>query len=244
LGKVDDFQRIRIADRTGTVQFAQTGKYVAYYEQPGFDIDKDSPPRVGITLTGPGGARPRIQFFGGGRNEIRKFSYNYHHHNGAALFQIQVSTPGTYRVQIQSVGVPADGVLAFGEDISKGTVAGGLLIVAGVLLLIAAIVLLIVGYVKRARDKRERRAAELAAAGYPVAGYGSPAPGYPPPSGYGRAGYGPPGYDQPGYAPPGYGPQPTFGAPDRPPPPGPPPAQGPPSLEKPPPPPPDESPER
>lgn len=215
LGAVNDFERVSIAEAHGSVTFSHTGKYIAYYEAPGANR-LTTVPMVRVALRGPDGNAQELQTPYGGRTDgrIRLLPYSYNGHQGVAMWQFSIATPGTYDVALQATPQtdPA-GQVAFGKDIFSGTVAGGLLVVLGVLLLITAVILLIVGYVKRANHKKELASAQAygggygAPPGYPAAGqypgYGQPpASPYPPQ----QPGY-QPGYQQPpGYQPPGYQP--------------------------------------
>src|SRR4051794_40861344 len=49
LDKVNDFQRVSLADGTGTVTF-KTGGYLAYYEAPDYDTSSNSVPVVEISM--------------------------------------------------------------------------------------------------------------------------------------------------------------------------------------------------
>jgi hypothetical protein len=229
LGKVNDFDRLSIANGGGTVTLDGTGKYVGYYEAGNVTDSIDRIPSFRAAVLDPSGDPVQLQRYGNRSDgKVKKLTYGYNGHHGAAAFQFKVTTKGEYRIQLQAVDdLPSDAQVAIGRDISGGTIAGGLLIVAAVLALIASIVLLIVGFVKRARHKRELQSGS--AFGGPPSGYGQPAfgtpGGYPPPSGtpYGQpppSGYQPgqqPGY-QPGYQPgqqpgyqPGYPPPPPGG---------------------------------
>lgn len=184
ISRVDDFDRVSISAGSGTVKFDDTGKFLAYYEHDGFDIDEESPPTLAVVLTSPSGKKlPLTTFYGGKSTTVDKLSYNYDGHDGAALYEFDIKEKGTYQVQIQANGnLPSDAQLAFGESIAGGLVVGVLLILPGVLLVIAAIVLLIVGLVKRSRHKSEL-------ARYP---YGPPPPGGPPPNYPPQPGFGGP----------------------------------------------------
>jgi hypothetical protein len=198
--KVSKFQRVPVSSGHSTVQIDRTGKWVIYYETRELDLNSDRIVSVaagGVDITAPNGQTVALQTYGNRSDgKIRKFTYDYDGHKGAASAQFNAPVKGAYSVSIGGAqGLPADADLAFGEDVVDATtVAGGIAIGVGVLLVIAAIVLLIVGYVKRGRHKKE-----LASAG---AGYGA----YPPPGqGYGGPGYGGQGYSGQGYPGPGYG---------------------------------------
>jgi uncharacterized membrane protein YphA (DoxX/SURF4 family) len=179
LGKVDGFDRVPIASGTGTATFDNPGGYLAYYEAPGLDVDKESPPEVAVRLTSPSGKSMILTtLYGGGRTTIKRLTYDYHGHNGAAFYQFHIDETGTYQVKIIAPpGLPSGATMAFGKSIAAGTVAGGLLVLFGILLLVAGLVLLIVGLVKRSRHKRELRNPPQFYAG-PPPGYAGPPPGY------------------------------------------------------------------
>jgi len=210
LNEVDKFQRVSVPASNVTVHLKK-GKNVAYYEAPGVDSGIDSVPAVGVAIQSPGGKEQILHKPYGGRSDgkVKIFTYDYHGHHGVALREFTAPETGTYQVLTRPTAQTASNAkIAFGKDISSGTIAGALIIVGGVVFLIVAIVLLIVGFVKRSRHKKERQA--QAAGGYGQGGYGQP--------GYGAPGYGQqpaPGYGQqpaPGYGqqppPPGYGQQP------------------------------------
>ncbi|WP_375485375.1 hypothetical protein [uncultured Jatrophihabitans sp.] len=199
LGKVDDFQRVSIASGSGTITLNGTGKWIGYYEASNVDNSIERIPSIRVALTDSSGKAVKLESYGNRSDDkVDKLTYSYNGHHGAAALQFDTTSKGRYRVQVQAEqSLPSDAKLAFGRDIKKGTVAGGLLIVGGVLFLIAAIVLLIVGLVKRSRHK-----GELARTGGGYgAGYGGPPANYPPPGGYGQGGYG----QQGGYQPQGHG---------------------------------------
>jgi hypothetical protein len=228
LSKVNHFQRVAVADRTGTVHFDKSGKYIAYYEADNVRSDIKAVPRIGVALRGPSGQTMVLNTLYGNRSDgkIDIITYDYHGHHGVALYEFHIDRPGTYQVAlIPNAGDGPNATIAFGTSIRGGLVVGGILIVLGVLLLIAAIVLLIVGYVKRARHKRELQAAQNYGGGYGA--FGSPPhPGYtgqhagwgydaPPaygqqPPGYQQPGHQQPGHQQPGYQQPGYQQPPNF----------------------------------
>jgi hypothetical protein len=226
LGKVNNFQRVRIADGTGTVHFAHSGGYVAYYEASDVtDSDNERIPLVRVRLTSPSGTAMTLNtLYGGNTNgTIKKLTYDYNGHRGAALYQFHIDETGTYQVQLAALNTPADAQIAFGTSIATGTFLGGGLTGLGVLLLIAGLIVLIVGLVRRRNHKKQ-----LYAYG---TGYGGVPPGYPPPAYPGTYGTAPqqqyPGYPpqgqppaQPGppssaYPPPGYTPSQQQPPPDQ-----------------------------
>jgi hypothetical protein len=207
LGKVNDFQRVSFSSGSGKVTLGGSGKWVGYYEASDVSSSISTIPRFRAAVTSPSGAPVALQTYGNRSDgKVKKLTYDYNGHKGAAAFQFTADAKGTYTVQIEAVdNLPAGADVAIGRDIAGGTVAGALLIVLGVLALIAAIVLLIVGYVKRSRHKGELRTAAYYG-GPPPPGYGPPPAGYSPaPLGYGSP---PPGYGAPPPPQPGYGAQP------------------------------------
>jgi hypothetical protein len=219
LGKVNDFQRVSIADGSGTVNVNGTGKWVIYYEASDVDNSIERIPTIQLIVADPSGQPVQLKPYGNrSDNKVKKLTYDYNGHKGAAAYQFTATTKGVYDVEVRAVDtLPSGADIAFGRDIESGTIAAGLLIVGGVLFIIAAIVLLIVGYVKKRRHKRELQSG-AGFYGGPPPGYGGPPPGYGAPSpGYGGPppGFGspPPGYNpaQPGYnpPPPGYNPPPS-----------------------------------
>jgi hypothetical protein len=157
LGKVDDFQRVKVADGTGTINL-EAGNYLAYYEAPGVDSDIDTVPAVGVAIQSPSGVTMVLRTPYGNRSDgkVKILTYEHDGHHGVALWQFKVTESGTYKVQVEPTpGTAADADIAFGKSIAAGTVAAVLLIGGGILLGVAAIVLLIVGYVKRDRHKKQ-----------------------------------------------------------------------------------------
>ena len=217
LGKVNDFQRIKIADGSGTVRFSGTGQFVAYYEAPNVTSNITRLPPIELAVRNQSTKTVVAITPYGNRSDgkIKKLTYDYNGHHGAALAQFQIPTAGTYEVGVQGgTGVAPDADLAFGRSIEKGTIVGSLLTGAGVLALIIGLAVLIVGLVRRRNHKNRVRAgteypAGGAPSGYPP-GYGQPQqgypPGYPPQQGY------PPQPDSPqhSYPPPAYPPQPDY----------------------------------
>jgi hypothetical protein len=219
LGAVNDFERVKVADGGGNVNFDKTGKFLAYYEGSEVDSDIKRVPLPLIRLTSPSGKAEVLDTtYGGNRRSegkvSKKLTYDHDGHKGVAIYEFKITEAGDYKVELAATQATSSGSdIAFGKSIAGGLVAGGLLIVGGVLLLIAAVVLLIVGYVKRSRHKSERQQAQLYG-GYGQPAFGAPG-GYPPPPGYGQP-PAPPSYGQqpppPSYgeqpAPPSYGQQP------------------------------------
>jgi hypothetical protein len=209
--EVKTFQRVSIADGSGSVNVDRTGKWVIYYEASNVNSSFKRIPDITVLVTTS--SKPvQLSTYGKRKDgKVDRLTYDYNGHKGAAAAEFQASDKGTYQVQVRAnETLPSGADLAFGKDIKGGTVAGGALIVGGVVCLIVAIVLLIVGFVKRARHKSERQAA-MSGYGQPAygapGGYPPPPPGYGPPQGYPQQ---PPpgGYQQPpapGYQSPGQG---------------------------------------
>jgi hypothetical protein len=157
LGKVDDFQRVRVADGAGTINL-EAGKYVAYYEADNVERDTKTLPMIGVQLTSPSGQVINVTTPYGNRsdNKIKHLTYDYDGHRGAAMYEFTTTEAGAYQVKLTgNVAQGPNATMAFGDSIATGTIVGGLLVVLGILLIVTAIVLLIVGYVKRSRHKRE-----------------------------------------------------------------------------------------
>jgi len=204
LSKVNDFDRVSIADGGGPVTLDGTRKWVGYYEADDVSSDTNRIPNFSVLVTGPGGAKVDLQRYGNRSDgKVDKFTYEYNGHHGIAVFQFKAPEKGEYQIRLQAdQTLPSDAGVAIGRDIAKGTIAGALFIVGGVVFLIAAIVLLIVCYVKRSRHKSERQQAQMYG-GYGQPAFGAPG-GYPPPPGYGQ----PPAYPQQQQQPQGYNPPP------------------------------------
>lgn len=208
LGTVDNFKRVSISSGGGTVNLDGTGKWVGYYEASDVTSSIAAIPNIRVAVSGPGGQNVALQTYGNRSDgQVRKLTYDYNGHKGAAAFQFEAKQKGTYRIQIQpEEQLPAGADFAFGRDIvNTGTVISGLLIVLGILLIIAAIVLLIVGLVKRSRHKKQ-----LADNPYGGPPQNYPPPGYPQQPEYGRPGYGQPGYGGPPPPPPSAGEGPSL----------------------------------
>lgn len=209
LGKVNDFQRVRIADGTGSVHFSSSGGYVAYYEASDVtDSDNQRIPLVRVQLTSPSGTKMTLStLYGGNTNgTIKKLTYSYNGHHGAALYQFHIDEAGTYQVQVAALNTPPDATIAFGTSIATGTFLGAALAGFGVLLLVAGLIVLIVGLVRRRNHKNQLLTATGYGAvpppNYPPGGYpgpyAGPYPGYPPQQpGPPPSAYPPPGYAQP-----------------------------------------------
>jgi hypothetical protein len=171
LSKVDNFQRVKVSDSSGTVHFDHTGGYVAYYESDTVTNSTREVPLIPVRLTDPSGTSTILNTKYGNRadGKIKLLHYNYHGHQGLAMWQFHIDTPGTYRVDLGGNTLAApDAVVAFGESIAAGVAVAGALLGLGVLLLIAGIITLIVGLVRRPR----RKSYLATAAGYPPEGGG------------------------------------------------------------------------
>lgn len=191
LGKVNGFHRVSIAAGGGTVTLDGTGKWVGYYEASDVSNSIDRIPNIRILITSPSGATVPFKPYGNRSDgKVKKLTYDYNGHKGAAAFQFTADEKGTYQIRLQAEEqLPSDAQIAIGRDIETGTIVAGILIVLGILAIIAAIVLLIVGFVKRGRHKRELQSGFYVGAppgyGGPPPGGGGPPPGYPggPPAG-------------------------------------------------------------
>ena len=202
LQKVDGFSRVPIATGRGTADFPTAGNYVAYYEASNVTSSVRQVPLPIVEIRSPSGQVQRLDTLYGGSSRAslqlrRSVTYQYHGHNGVAIYQFHIAEPGRYDVLVEATGAEAPGAdIAFGKSIATGLAVGGILAVVGVLAIIVAIILLIVGLVQRSRSRRRLAAAH--GYGGPPPGYGYPPPGsgFPPPG----SGYPPPGS---GYPPPG-----------------------------------------
>jgi hypothetical protein len=193
--KVDGFQRVSFAQRTGSVTFGSAGDYVAYYEARGVDNSITTVPAILLELRNhqSGDVVTLVPYGNNPSGKLDKLTYNYNGHNGVAYREFHIATTGAYDVLVRGgAGVDQSGDVAFGQSIQTGTLLGGGLVLVGILLLVAGLIVLIVGLVRRRGHKNE------------LLRYAYGGPGYPPPPGYG--GYPPQGYPPPGYAPPGYAP--------------------------------------
>ncbi len=232
LGKVTGFHRVTFADGSATVTLDGTGKWVGYYEADNVSSSIKRIPGFQAAVTDPSGQPVALTIYGNrSDHKVKKLTYDYKGHHGAAAFQFDAKQKGQYRIQIQaSEQLPSDADIAIGRDIEKAAIIAGLFVVLGALVIVAAIVLLIVGFVKRSRHKKELQAAPYG--GPPPPGYApqGPPPGYQqqgPPPGYQQQAP-PPGYPQQG-PPPGYpqqGPPPGYPQQNPVPPPGNPPQFG------------------
>jgi uncharacterized membrane protein YidH (DUF202 family) len=158
LSKVDNFQRIKVSDGLGTLRFGHTGGYVAYYESDTITNSTRQVPLIPVRLTDPSGTSKLLRTKYGNRadGKIKLLHYDYHGHQGLAMWQFHIGTPGTYRVELGGNNRAApDAVVAFGESIAAGVAVAGALVGLGVLLLIAGIITLIVGLVRRSRHKSQ-----------------------------------------------------------------------------------------
>ena len=158
LTKVNDFQRISLAQGIGSVRFSHAGGYIAYYEAAGVSESTTEIPLVGVQLTSPSGTRIIVDTPYGGRsdNKIKSLKYQYNGHHGAALYQFHISEAGTYQVTLTpNTRDAADADIAFGKSIATGVALGAIPTVLGVMLLLAGLIVLIVGLVKRRGHKKE-----------------------------------------------------------------------------------------
>jgi hypothetical protein len=158
LSKVDNFQRVTVSDGSGTLHFDHTGGYVAYYESDAVTNSTREVPLIPVRLTDPSGTSKVLTTKYGDRSDgkIKLLHYDYHGHQGLAMWQFHIDTPGTYKVELGgNTRAAPDAVVAFGESIAAGVAVAGGLIGLGVILLIAGIITLIVGLVRRSRHKSE-----------------------------------------------------------------------------------------
>ncbi len=188
--KVNDFQRVAVKDRTGTVTFKHAGGYLAYYESDSVtNSTKQRIPLIPVRLTNQAtGQTTTLTTTYGDQSDGRVKFLHYDHdgHKGLAMWQFHIDQPGRYGVELRNnTAADPDAVVAFGKSIAQGVVLGGVLVVVGVLLLIAGVIVLIVGFVKQRRHRRDLRAGYGGAqpAGWPQGGRQSwpPAGGQQPP---------------------------------------------------------------
>lgn len=206
--KVPGFQRVALADRTGSVTFKSAGGYIAYYESSTVSPHTNSVPVIGVTLTNQAtGQQMKLDTLYGQRSDgtFRALRYDYKGHKGLATWQFHIDQAGTWKVDLEpNPGAAPDAQVAFGKSIAQGVVVGGILVLIGVLAMLGGLVTLIVGLVKRRGHKRELRSASpYAALGAgpswpPQPGWTPPQPGWTPPSGQapqGGSGWPPPPND-------------------------------------------------
>ncbi len=211
---IDNFGRVPL-NGEGTVTFAKSGSYTAYFEpEGGIDGPSYVEPAVYLKMTKQDTGKP-VPF----TTYNSESTYTSGEHEGRAINTFRITEPGTYvlRSTGQGSGQVAVGRSPFGK-VARGAVFGAALGLAG---FVPALILTIVLAVKRGRSKRAMRPAPLAGTGYGAPGYGYGRPPHGPPGygspgaggpGYGAPGYGGPGYGAPGYGAPGYG-APGYGAP-------------------------------
>jgi hypothetical protein len=158
LSKVDNFQRIKVSNGSGTVHFDHSGGYVAYYESDTIKNSTREVPLIPVRLTDEAGTSKILTTKYGNRadGKIKLLHYDYHGHQGLAMWQFHIDTPGTYQVELGgNTRAASDAVVAFGESIAAGVALAGGLIGLGVILLIAGVITLIVGWVRRSRHKSQ-----------------------------------------------------------------------------------------
>jgi hypothetical protein len=159
--KVPGFQRVALADRTGTVTFKSVGGYLAYYESSTVTAHTNSVPVIGVTLTNQAtGQQMNLDTLYGQRADgrFKALRYDYKGHKGLATWQFHIDQAGPWKVELAPTpGAAADAQVAFGKSIAKGVVVGAVLILVGVLAMLGGLITLIVGLVKRRRHKRELR---------------------------------------------------------------------------------------
>jgi hypothetical protein len=157
--KVPGFQRVALADRTGTVTFKSAGGYLAYYESSTVKPNTKSVPVIAVTLTNQAtGQQMKLDTLYGQRADgtFKALRYDYKGHKGLATWQFHIDQAGAWRVELgPNPGAAADAQVAFGKSIAQGVVVGAILILVGVLAMLGGLITLIVGLVKRRRHKRE-----------------------------------------------------------------------------------------
>jgi hypothetical protein len=174
--KVNGFQRVQLADRSGSITFKNSGGYVAYYESKSVtDSTNQKVPLIEVTLTPSGGQPVHLTTPYGNRSDgkIKYLHYDHDGHKGLAMWQFHIDQSGTYKVDLQDrSGVAAsDAAVAFGKSVASAQAATAIVFGFGGLLLVAGLIVLIVGFVKQRRHKRELRAGYGGAqpAGWPQA---------------------------------------------------------------------------
>jgi uncharacterized membrane protein len=234
--KVNGFQRVAVADHTGTITFKNAGGYVAYYESDEVtDSTSQKIPEIPVVLTNQDTHQQlALQTPYGDRSDgkIKYLHYDHDGHKGLAMWQFHIDQPGTYQVELRdNTAAAPDATVAFGKSIASGVVLGGVFVIIGALLLLAGLIVLIIGLVKRRRHKRELRAGRSGYGGpSSFGGYGGAQPaGWPQPPQSGPAWpqtpQTPPGQTWPPAAPPAS--QPPASSPPQPAQPGQPPESGP-----------------
>ncbi len=201
--KVPGFQRVALADRTGTVTFKSAGGYLAYYESSSVSAHTKSVPVIAVTLTNQAtGQQMTLDRLYGQRADgtFKALRYDYKGHKGLATWQFHIDQAGAWKVELAPTpGAAADAQVAFGKSIAQGVVVGAILILVGVLAVLGGLITLIVGLVKRRRHKRELRTSSP----YAALAAGPSWPGSPGGSGDWVHPPEPPG--DPGWPPPGGG---------------------------------------
>jgi hypothetical protein len=212
--EINSFQRSPVPG-VGVVSLSHSGGYVIYFEGSGAQSGLLPSFNTRVIPASPGAAVKSLVLYHG------SLTYKVGSHEGKAVFTVQISHPGRFRVVTTRVsGAPAGSDLAFGSSFAGGLLAGA---VGGVLLILAGLAGLIVLFVIRVvKTNRARSAATAPAA----------ASGWTPPESGWSPGTEPPGTEPPPSTQPSPGTQP----PDTPAPPGmqPPPGTAPPGSQPPP----------
>jgi len=175
--KVNGFQRVALADKSGSITFKDSGGYIAYYESKSVsDSTNQKVPLIEVTLTPTNGPPVNLTTPYGNRSDgkIKYLHYDHDGHKGLAMWQFHIDQSGTYKVDLQdrSGVAAADAGVAFGKSIASSQAATAIVFGFGGLLLVAGLIVLIVGFVKQRRHRRELRAGYGGAqpAGWPQAG--------------------------------------------------------------------------
>ncbi len=154
--QVDAFQRVPLP-QGGLVSLNHSGDYVVYYEAPGAAYRQVPSFEVSVVPVSGGASINSLQAY------IQDVSYGFGSRQGRAELTLQVSRPGTFRVEAPGEPtVAGGGDLAFGPSIAGGLVGG---VLVGFLIMVVGavggVVLFIIRCVRASRRRAQIRMALL-----------------------------------------------------------------------------------
>ena len=147
IGRVDSFQRVPDPG-SGVISLAHSGGYVIYYEGPGASSGNVPTGNVHVAPASESAAVQSIGSYSG------SLTYQFGHHEGAAVATLQIDHPGRFLVTATSSTAPPGSHLAIGSSI-----AGGILVIVipALLLTLAGIGgAITIAIIRHRRAKRAR----------------------------------------------------------------------------------------
>jgi hypothetical protein len=147
VGTVNDLQRVPLP-AGGTVSLGHSGGYTVYFEGPGAQSGNIPSFDVNVAPASPGARVSSLTTY------ESNVTYNVGSHNGRAVFTLDITSPGTFRITATGPQVTGAG-LAVGSSIASEIV--GILLPAPLMILaVLGAVLVLVLRIIRKRALRPR----------------------------------------------------------------------------------------